>query len=338
MEAGFEAAKGAAEKVLGVKLPIFMRVILPGLLATGVLYPSVAWILGALPSDADHMWLRIAAYAVLVVLSGALISTTNSEIYKIYEGRSWWPPRLSEWARRRQQARVERLLKSAESPTSQAAYNEIWSELRSYPIDDDGQPEATHPTLMGNILAGYEQYPDTRYGMDSVFYWPRIWLQIDKDKKEEIDSQWSVADGFLTLSAISFVGSVLWTVQAVAAEFNAGAARLPLGAPGRAVLGGAGWLLLGFLWYKLSLPFHRENGEVYKSIFDVYRDKVWPLTSLKPGEKETWGATWAYLQYLRLKCPNCDGWNNAGSDKCSKCGFGLLELNRNLRDSGKFKS
>jgi hypothetical protein len=179
MELGFEATKGAAEKVLGVKLPVFMRVILPGLLATAVFYPAVARILALL--DTNQAWVRIAAYIALVLLLGALISTTNSEIYKIYEGRILWPSRLFERARQRQQSRVDRLWKSAESATDQALYDELWYQLRVYPINEEGRPEATHPTRIGNILAGYEQYPNNRYGMDSMFYWPRMWLQIDKD-------------------------------------------------------------------------------------------------------------------------------------------------------------
>ena len=335
MGTGFEAARGAAERVLGVRLPIFMRMILPGLLATAVLYPLIGWILGHLPSGPDYAWQRIAGYAVLVFLLGALISTTSSEIYRIYEGRILWPSRVKVWACGRQQARVSRLLKNADSATD-AQYDELWYQLRIYPTNDEGQPEATHPTQIGNILAGYEQYPYTRYGMDSVFYWPRIWLQIEKDKKEEIDNQWSVADGFLTLSAISVVGGVLWILQALAAGLRISSSGLPFGAPGKSVMGGLGWLVLGFLWYKLSLPFHRENGEVFKSIFDVYRDKVWNLTSLKPNERETWRAVWAYLQYVLLKCPRCGVSNPAGIDRCKKCGFELLELKRDLRDSGKF--
>ncbi len=339
MEAGFDAANGVAEKVLGVKLPVFMRLILPGLLATGVLYPFIAWILGYLPWDANHSWQRIAAYAALVLIVGALISTTNSEIYKIYEGRVCWPSRMFDWALKIQQNRVSRLRKAAESNrfVNPRRYDEIWYQLRDYPINDRGDPEATYPTQIGNILAGYEQYPNKRYGMDSVFYWPRIWLHVETNRKEEIDSQWSVADGFLTLSAISLAGSFLWIVQAAFACVNIGRHWIPVGAPGLAILGGLGWLISSWFWYRLSLPFHRANGEIFKSIFDVYRDKVWSLTSLKPHEKEIWEAAWAYLQYQILKCPHCGAkWNDINNDKCENCGVELVEFRRKLRDSGIF--
>ena len=335
MEAGFEAGTGAAEKVLGVKLPILMRMVLPGLLATVVLYPWIAWLLGHLPSDAEHLWEPIAAYAVLVLLLGAIISTGNSEIYKVYEGRTWWPALLRRWAVQRQQARVDRLRSAAKGEKVKDRYDELWLELRAYPIDAKGDPEATHPTMLGNILAGYEQYPATRYGMDSVFYWRRIWLQIEKEQKEEIDNQWFVADGFLTLSAISVTGAVIWIVQALVAAFGIGASRLPLGSSGVAVAAVPGWLVLAFLLYRLSLPFHRENGELFKSIFDIHREKVWAMTSFKSTEQQNWEATWGYLQYLAIQCPNCGKWTSAAKDSCDTCGLGLLELKVTLRASGK---
>jgi hypothetical protein len=339
MDLPFEATKGAAENLLGVRFPVLMRVVLPGILATGVLYPSVGWALSHFASASPFSWEQIAVYAAGTFLLGALISTLNNEIYKIYEGRIFWPRVLRDWALGRQQARVGKLQKAAAAARARgdnAAYSEIWYQLRIYPLDEKGQPQAARPTRLGNILAGYEEYPNNRYGMDSVFYWPRIWLQIDKDKKEEIDSQWSLADGFLTLSAISLAGGVVWILQSLAFALGAVSFSIPLRSPGKAALASAGWLLLGYVWYRLSLPLHRENGEVFKSIFDLYRSKVWNLTHLRPNEKELWKATWAYLQYLRLKCPNCGKSNIATSDKCASCGFGLTEHRNTLRDSGKF--
>ena len=338
MELPFEAAKGVSEKALGVKFPALMRVVLPGLLASAALYPSVAWSLRQLPPSLEG-WVKLVAYAVLVVILGALISTLSNEVYKVYEGRIWWPKCLREWSCARQQERVNRLRWEADAALARSdrtRYNEIWYQLRSYPLDEHGQPQATYPTLLGNILAGYEEYPGNRYGMDSIFFWPRIWLQMEKETKEEIDSQWSVADGFLTLSVISLVGGVLWMGQALVASLGLASFAIPLQLPCWAALVGVAWLLLGYLCYRLSLPFHRENGEVYKSIFDLYRSTIWEMTSLRPQEKEVWKATWLYLQYLRFKCPNCGKSNSAASKQCEHCGFGLAEITQHWRSSGEF--
>ncbi len=338
MDPGFEAAKGAAEKLLVVKFPVLMQIVFPGLLATGAIYPSVVWALRKLPREPDYLW-RGGAYVILVILLGALVSLAGDEIYKVYEGRVRWPQRLFDWARKLEQARIKRLRERADAASAAGNHvksGECWFELRAYPIDADGDPEARFPTRVGNILAGYEDYPNNRYGMDSIFYWPRLWLQLDKDKKEEIEGQWCVADGFLTLSAISFGAAILWTAQALIAVLGTFSQSLPFGDSGWALLGAAGWLVAGFFWYRASLPFHRKNGEIFKSIFDLYRDKVWSMTSLKPDEKQAWKSAWGYLQYLILRCPNCGSFNDYGRAKCWKCGFGQLETYRNLRQTGRF--
>jgi len=58
------------------------------------------------------------------------------------------------------------------------------------------------------------------------------------------------------------------------------------------------WLGLAYFFYRLSLPFHRNNGDVFKSLFDLYRDKLTRMTILQPREEERWEAAWAYLNYL----------------------------------------
>jgi hypothetical protein len=329
-----EAAKGATDKFLNVQFPVVMRVLLPGLLATAAFYPEVVWALQRIPSIAEYSWQRLAVYAVIVFVLGALISMMSGEIYKVYEGRNW-PPGPFKWGKKRQGARVLRLKKIIEDSKSKVDSDEAWAKLRDYPMDESREPEATYPTILGNILAGYERYPLERYGMDSIFYWPRLWLEVDKDNKEAIDSQWSIADGLLALSAVSVVGGIVWILAFVVAS-TAVAFPLPFAAAYLSLLGGVGWIVLAYGWYKLSLPFHRQNGDVFKSLFDLYRSKIWDVTCLRPDEVEIWKATWLYLQYLYLKCPNCRKYTPVGSTTCKNCGFGLIELNESWLKSGKF--
>ena len=243
----------------------------------------------------------------MVVTAGALVSALNGEFYKLYEGRTYWPDRLSDWATVRQQGRVDRLYLKADAAANRKRYNEVWYNLRIYPTDSEtGRRLATHPTLLGNILAAYEDYPKERYGMDSVFYWPRLWMVVEKDLKEEIGNSWAIADGLLNLSAVSFLAGLLWLSMTIAVEMGfLGSRWLPVTGFAASVGALAGWVGLGYGLYRLSLPFHRRNGEVFKSLYDMYRDKLKKLTTLAPREAELWRATWAYLQYLRIPCPNC---------------------------------
>jgi hypothetical protein len=337
----FEAGKGTIEQLLNVRSPIYMRVGFPGLLAAGVLYPGVEWLLRPLPTESEYLWERVAVFVAVAFLLGGIISIFSDQAYKLYEGRMGWPGWLEAWATARQDGRLAKLkteMGDARARGDTNRYNELWAELRVYPLDAEGEPEVQRPTRVGNILAGYEQYPNKRYGMDSVFYWPRIWLMVEKDKKEEIDGQWSLADGFLTMSAVALAGGALWIGAAVVHWLGlVGGDVVPFGGGSRMLAGALGWWVLAWLLYRVSLPFHRENGEIFKSLFDMYRAKVWEMTKLKPGEKEAWDAAWNYLQYWRVVCPVCDRTTPVPEETCRTCGNDLRPQLRRLQESGKLK-
>ena len=173
-----------AEKFLPApfSIPVLMNTVLPGILVVVAFYPFAPpdW-QKALSTDVDKSWLALAVAMLVVLIAGALVSALNGEFYKIYEGRTAWPKSLSDWAITRQQHRVDRLYRqaNAEREANPQRYDELWYQLRIYPINaKTGDVYATRPTLLGNILAGYEDYPYDRYGMDSVFYWPRLWMVV----------------------------------------------------------------------------------------------------------------------------------------------------------------
>jgi hypothetical protein len=340
---GFEAAGSALEKFLpGVSLPILLTTVLPGLLAGGALYPFVtpSW-RNSLSLDVEKTWPQLVVMAIAVLTLGALISALNGEFYKIYEGRILWPKRLWNWAKARQQSKVERLLRRANAEKGNIErYKEVWYRLRSYPLDPDtGETIATHPTLLGNILSGYEQYPKTRYGMDAIFYWTRLWMVVDKDQREEINRIWVIADGLLNLSGVGFLAALLWLCMLVGVELGLwGPYWFPVKSGFDASITAiVGWFVLGYGIYRLSLSFHRQNGEVFKSLFDMYRDKLHKMTSLAPDENELWRAAWAYLQYLRVKCPKCGRYISAIAPKCGnpQCDVNAAEVVEKVMRSGK---
>ena len=341
---------GMAEKIVPlVRFPILMRVILPGSLMTSFVYP---FIVGWHPGFAIHLnlswaenWKQLATMAMMIFVFGALTSSVSGEIYKIYEGRILWPRRLRELALVRQNRRLDRQIRrrdEAKQAGRVAEVGEAWYQLRLYPTDSNGKQYVKRPTLLGNILAGYEDYPDKRYGMDSVFFWPRLWMQLEKEKKEEIDSSWSVADGFLSLSAVSFVGGFLWIIAGGLNVLDVTAVTLPL-SDWANLFAGISFLVVSYGFYRLSLPFHRQNGELFKSIFDLYRDKIWSMTSMKPNEVQIWDSAWSYLQYLQVPCKgklqsgdNCDKWVVATSKECPKCGMPISQSVAELIKSGQF--
>jgi hypothetical protein len=317
-----------AEKIVPlVQFPLLMRTILPGALATAILYPFLPFPPGLFRvlslKDLEEHGFSLLAVAVLIFVSGALIALLNGQIYELYEGRWGWPSRLLNWSIAKQQSRVNKLqaLKKDKESTDSGAEtkrSEARNSLLSYPMNREAY-YASRPTALGNILAAYEQYPYNRYGMSSVFYFTRIWMQMEKEKKEEIDSSWSIADGFLNLSATAMAGGLLWLAAATLSFFEV-IEKVPLGDWLLSALGGLGWLILGYWFYRISLPFHRKNGELFKSIFDLYRDKIWNMTKIKTGEVNAWLAAWRYYQFRMFPVCRACGTKGTPGTRCEECG------------------
>ncbi|MGA8431918.1 MAG: hypothetical protein WB729_18985 [Candidatus Sulfotelmatobacter sp.] len=331
---GIESFSGVAEKATAVPFPILMRVGLPGLLATLLFYPLARPfpdLTGALTQHLGDVLLLVAS----IVVIGLLCAAFSNEFYKLYEGRYGWPRPVLEWALRRQQNRTATMFaRQKELDQNEPEFKELWLQLRDYPTDENDEPRAESPTHLGNIVFTYEGYPDKRYGMDAAFYWTRLWMVMDKDVKEQIDNEWSKADGFLAMSAVSFLGGSVWLILGVLAWFDVSWTRTPTNSAmpfvGLLVIG------LGYVFYLSTIPFCRENGERFKAIFDVYRSRIRKMTELKPGEEALWDAAWAYYQYRMLICEICGNYNDLSKNSCGNCGAELANSQVNFRQTGKF--
>jgi hypothetical protein len=289
-------------KDLSFGLPFFYRVVLPGTLLAAAAAPLARRLLEVLSIQGTETQTWLAAG--LAVLIGFILSVLDDPIYQLYEGRHGWPGWLASALTRRWQRHVASLQSRAAAAkrNDTAAYDELWSEIRQFPSADDETYTATRPTKMGNILASYEDYPKRRYGMDSVFYWYRLWLHVDKDVREEVDRTWAGTDALMYLAAGSGALGVIYLLIAVVSVIAGG-----FGRPGMVAsetetiayaLWGGGLVLLSYLPYRFSISGHLQNGELYKSLFDLYHVKLRPeLAGGAAEERAQWRATWAALQY-----------------------------------------
>ncbi len=279
-------------------LPFFYRVVLPGAFVTAFLSPLVFRVVDVFP--------RLAAYEgqillSLVVMLGFLLSIGSDFIYEVYEGRHW-PSALAKWRTTKWQDYVSSLLQKAQDKND-PKYDERWSELQQFPVlvgeDDVVRPTATAPTKMGNVLASYEQYPKRRYGMESVFYWERLWLVLDKDVRQEIDSAWAPTDTLLYVSAgLSGAGALYLSLAVMSSLFAlVGLVVLDGWSLVRDITLGVLGLALSVLFYSWSIPGHLANGEAFRSAFDLYRSKLGTLRAATDDERQTAERTFNELQY-----------------------------------------
>jgi hypothetical protein len=213
----------------------------------------------------------------------------------LYEGRRYWPIRLHSRALRREQRRLLHLQESAERARAtgdRQRYLEACSDVARFPLAPDGERYAAMPTRLGNLMYEYELYPSCKYGLDSVFFFYRIWVSIDKDLRDEIERKQASVDGAVYLSfvlALAAVWFFAWFWILLAAHSY-----------GRSVQVLSPWLLrfgesIEFAWalptwvnlqlsgiclmlaygvYRLSLYAHAQYGEFFKALFDQHRSRL----------------------------------------------------------------
>jgi len=312
---------------LGIKL--IFRLLIPGFLLTLGLYPILATV------KERHNWQISIEYLFIfsVVLTGWLVVTLDQPIYMFLEGRRFWlrPMRtLFLWFERK---RLERLLHT-EGKTYHLAeiskgaryrhYNrrnqETWVELRYFPLNSNGQPEAMYPTRLGNLIDSYESYPNTRYGIDSVFYWYRLSLKLDKDLREEIDTRQALADSSVYGSVALFVSGLFWLfygfTKFLGLSDSLGKPVVEHFSPRWVWLITLAFFGFSFLLYRAALYSQAQYGEFFKSIFDVFEKqidvrraveqvaKITKRPDLNNADRQTQLKTaWRYLHNYKVRCP-----------------------------------
>lgn len=301
---------------LGIKF--VFRIVLPGfVLALGLLPVSRT----ALEFGGGGVVSLEYLFILETLVFGWLFVMLDMPIYMLFEGRRYWPGFVRRFFISRERERLDGLERDERVYAARGdrqRVREAGAEARHFPLNaETGRSEATFPTRLGNLLTAFEDYPRRVYGMDSIFYWPRLWVKVDKDLREEIDNVQALADSALyTVAAlyacgllgIAYVFFRLYGVTLV--EF------LPLRP--------FDWLLppscfvLGYMLYRFSLHTQAQFGELFKTVFDQFRREaqfgevlgaVAGLTRdrglLSASVEEQNMAVWRYLHNYRVKCHRC---------------------------------
>lgn len=236
-------------------------------------------------STAVQVALLVAAL-VLVVGTGVLVNRLASPWLRLLEGYGWpswaaWP--LVRWhagriqdAEKRYQHGLTNLadkdLSAPERRRLRDRMSRLEVRLRRYPVEADPKyPERTMPTRFGNVLRAAESLPKDKYGLDAVICWPRLWMCLPDQAREELVGSRTALDAAAT-SCLWGVLFVLWT------PFNLVA--LPLG---------IGFALAGY--WLFMVPRALTYGALIESAFDLYRGELyaalrWPHPSNPAVERQ----------------------------------------------------
>jgi len=307
---------------LGVKF--LFRLIAPGFVLSLGMYPLLAGF-----RDATGVSVQVEyIFVVNMLLTGWLIALLDQPIYMLFEGRRFWPGWLWKSFYKLEEQRLAELIRiekenSRLSKSSNKLFEtklftkrnlEAWVQIREFPFDEQGEYHAAFPTRLGNLLTAYETYPTIRYGMDGVFYWYRIWQRLDKEVREELDTQQAVADSGIYLSFALYANAVIWafystpSIQQTAINQHLPVIIRP-------------WVLVplclitGYTVYRLSLYAQAQYGEAFKSLFDNNERKIdvsavvrrvadilFDYSILNLDRRQQFRIAWRYLHNYRVKC------------------------------------
>jgi hypothetical protein len=265
----------------GIKL--IFRMLFPGAILAAAFVPAVQALLPALGIMIKFEYL----FPIEVILWGWVIVISDMHIYMLFEGRRYWPTPFRKslvWLQQRRLRRLSEIVWGQPSKVDRRRFLESGVEYGLYPTDKDGTAYVAHPTRLGNIIESYETYPEVKYGLDSVFYWYRLWVVLDKDLREEIDSSQAVVDSTVYISFVLYASALLMILYAgikSVGDFHwsylawVTGIKLPHVPEGSYLcILSAACLIFGFVIYRLSLQAHAKFGELFKSVFDQYRSKL----------------------------------------------------------------
>lgn len=306
---------------MGIQLPAsfglaFLLRILPGMIITYPLLLATSPIIGFNLAGAEFE-LQVLIVGIGGLVLGVSLHCLDFTIYTFYEGRFGWlselkgcmvcrlnnqihqryadDDRLRAHTKHLIQQKPLTIERQRQISALEMKRGEIWHYLFQFPaVTTNGsiQHRALLPTRFGNIILEGERYPEIKYGMDIVFFWPRMRFVIPKDIWGEIDTTKALVDFLVYLS----FGLIIYTpIHVISYAIQ----RLPLQA-----LVGLSIPFVAYLLYKASWNGIRTYYDYVKAVFDYYRKQLENKMVIKDKrdidkEKEEWKKRWLYLQYHR---------------------------------------
>jgi hypothetical protein len=311
---------------LGVKF--IFRLVAPGFVLSLGMYPLLAGIRDASGVTAPIQYIFI----VSTLVAGWLIVLLDQPIYMLFEGRRFWPSWLWKFFHLIEHQRLAELLRIEDETYKLSQIGteskkrlftkrnlESWVRIRAFPFDEQGKYQAQFPTRLGNLLTAFETYPDIRYGMDGVFYWSRIWLRLDKDLREELDTKQAVADSGIYLSLVLYLNAAIWAIYCSGyiqqTTVNDHLPRII-----HPAILAISFFLAAYIVYRLSLYAQAQYGEAFKAVIDdnerkidvssvvkTVADIVVDSSILNLNRRQQYLIAWRYLHNYRVRCtrPEC---------------------------------
>lgn len=257
----------------------FRRIVMPGIILALGIHPLIMRLLPVLQS-LYGVGAAVLLAAETIVL-GLALSSSIQLVYYIYEGFALEP--LTRFPRRLNEARVKRLRilterlrrKEELTPSERRRRDVAFEKLTDYPVRRrvDGSVEyyAESATRLGNIIATYELYADTRYGIDGTFFWFHLLALAPENLRKEFGDQYAFSESLVLASSAGALVALLHSIILIGIGIGRLCPRIAIevgfGLSTSVAFIGSG-MFVSLLFYWASLPAHKEAGKIFQSIVD----------------------------------------------------------------------
>lgn len=213
------------------------------------------WVNLSLPAQITVLAIGLIGVAV----SAAVMQRLEYPMLRLLEG--YWPnwPGIR-WLRKKLTDRQNRKLDEAKdesirwlsqgldtlSAADEDAFVKADLRVRNAPLKR-GQ---RMPTGLGNVLRAAERRPRDRYGLESIYVWPRLWLLMPEQTREDVGA----ARGGLNLAVRVFTWGAFFVLWGVVAWWAA-------------IVG----ILVAVYAYNWTLIQARTYGDLFEAAFDLHR-------------------------------------------------------------------
>ncbi|HWQ19864.1 MAG TPA: hypothetical protein VN455_08815, partial [Methanotrichaceae archaeon] len=203
---------------------------------------------------------------------------------------------------------IAEILKKKGEVTTEA--NRIYEKIYFYypPV---GRPQEVMPTCLGNILKSAEMYPKERYNADAVFFWPKLYPLMSTEWTTSLANARGSLDLMVLISLLSFSFSILGGLILLIYRAD----------PQQFLLIFWGSFVLGWVAYRGAITYAVTYGDLIRSTFDLYRDKLITELGLEaPGSMQDEKLFWNELgQWLYRNAPSSNiRYSNAKASKEAK--------------------
>lgn len=277
---------------------------------------------------------QLAGMTIAGFLIGLIISSLDIYIYQFFEGIRFWPSPIWWQLYRNELAYYESLDAKFNFYNDEIEKNEyklketndiiekskierqivelnnsilsISRKIREYPYDPEERyltkRRPVECTKLGNILAEYENYSKEQYGMDHSIFWYHLWQTMPKEVRDEIDISGAKADFLIYISFVMLLCIPMSTIKIFLITENICLHVNDI------ILVLFTFIILAYVFYKISIFAHKSYGIYIKSAYDLYRidlsKKIGMKIPLCPNreERNTWTEYGKFLgDYKELK-------------------------------------